>query len=101
LSVAAAQAQNRETPGGEPANVIRFYPNPATTNITFDFQKGYDKGYSLQIFSFLGARKMYEQMNLPEKATINLADFSRGVYIYQLRDRSGRIVESGKFQVSK
>jgi hypothetical protein len=32
---------------------------------------------------------------------INLSDFPRGVYVYQLRDKTGRIVESGKFQVSK
>jgi hypothetical protein len=79
---------------------VRFYPNPATTSISFEFQKSYDKGYSLQIYNFLG-RKMREQTNLSERTLINLSDFTRGVYVYQLRDRTGRIVESGKFQVSK
>jgi len=80
--------------------VLKFYPNPATTVINFDFQKGYEKGYTLQIFNFLG-RKMYDAQNVSEKTSVNLADFTRGVYIYQLRDRNGRLVESGKFQVSK
>jgi len=80
--------------------ILKFYPNPATTVVNFDFQKGYEKGYSIQIFNFLG-RKMFETSNLNEKTTINLSDFTRGVYIYQLRDRTGRLVESGKFQVSK
>ncbi|MGZ5286287.1 MAG: T9SS type A sorting domain-containing protein [Flavisolibacter sp.] len=82
------------------APILRFYPNPATTVITFDFQKTYEKGYSLQIYNFLG-RKMYEQNNLADQTTINLTDFTRGVYVYQLRDKSGKLVESGKFQVSK
>jgi hypothetical protein len=44
---------------------------------------------------------MYELANMPERMSVNLADYSRGIYIYQLRDRSGRMVESGKFQVAK
>jgi hypothetical protein len=80
--------------------ILRFYPNPATTAITFDFQKSFDKGYSIQVYNFLG-RKMLEQTNIADHTTINLTDFSRGVYVYQLRDKTGKLVESGKFQVSK
>lgn len=80
--------------------VLKFYPNPATTVINFDFQKSYEKGYTLEIYNFLG-RKMYNGQNVGEKTTVNLADFTRGVYIYQLKDKNGRLVESGKFQVSK
>lgn len=79
---------------------MRFYPNPATTVVNFDFQKNYDKGYSMQIFNFLG-RKMYEANNIPQRTTLNLSEFNLGVYIYQLRDKTGKLVESGKFQVSK
>jgi hypothetical protein len=36
------------------------------------------------------------------KLNINLDDnYMRGLYIYQLVDLSGKIVESGKFQVNK
>lgn len=80
--------------------IVRFYPNPATTVINFDFQKTYEKGFSIQLYNFLG-RKMYEQTNMADRTAINLSDFTRGVYIYQLRDKTGRIVESGKFQISK
>ena len=96
-----SQAQNREIPGGTTTTIVKFYPNPATTVINFDFQKAYDKGYSIQIYSFMGGRKMYELANIANRTTINLSDFNRGVYIYQLRDKTGRLVESGKFQVSK
>jgi hypothetical protein len=80
--------------------ILRFYPNPATSFVTFDFQRGFDKGYSIQVFSFLG-KKMYESSNINNRTTLNLSDFNRGIYIYQLRDKSGKLVESGKFQVSK
>jgi hypothetical protein len=101
LTNSYSQAQNRETPGSTTTSIVRFYPNPATTVINFDFQKAYDKGYSIQIYSFMGGRKMYELTNIADRTTINLSDFNRGVYIYQLRDKTGRLVESGKFQVSK
>ncbi|MFL5789833.1 MAG: T9SS type A sorting domain-containing protein [Flavisolibacter sp.] len=94
-----AQSSMASDPGDQ-APVLRFYPNPATTVITFDFLKGYDKGYAIQIYNFLG-RKMFEQVNVSDHTSINLTDFTRGVYIYQLLDKTGRIVESGKFQVSK
>ncbi len=80
--------------------IIKFYPNPATSIINFDFQKDYDKSYNLQIFNFLG-KKVYELNNIAPKTVVNLNDFYRGVYIFQLRDRNGKIIDSGKFQVSR
>ena len=81
-------------------SILRPYPNPATTVVNLEFQKGFDRGYSIQVYNFLG-RKMYEQTNISERTTINLADFNRGVYIYQLYDRGNKLIEAGKFQVSK
>jgi hypothetical protein len=101
LTAILAQGQSRITPLQDAAGpVVKFYPNPATTFITFDFQKGYDKGYDIQVFNFLG-KMVYEQKNVPQKTTLNLNDYNRGVFIYQVRDRDGKIIESGKFQVSK
>lgn len=97
-----AEGQTRGTLlPGNPAGPVRFYPNPAITQITFDFQGGYDKNYSFQIYSLLG-KKVYNLPSIPaSKTTIDLSDFFRGVYIFQLKDRNGKIVESGRFQVSK
>lgn len=78
-----------------------LYPNPATSYVNFTFDKSVDKNYTLQIFNFIG-RKMTEIRVSDAKITITLDDnYLRGLYIYQLRDQSGRIVESGKFQVNK
>jgi len=79
---------------------IKFYPNPAVGFINFEFQKSYDKSYNLLIFNFIG-KKVIDLKPAEEKITVPLTDFYRGVYIFQLRDAKGNIVESGKFQVVK
>lgn len=92
---------SRNTPGTEFTDrIIKLYPNPATSYITFDLQKGYERGMSIQIYSFLG-KKMHEVANAPQKSTIDLNDFNRGLYMYHLLDATGKVIESGKFQVSK
>lgn len=79
---------------------VKFYPNPAVSFINFEFSKKYDNSYSLVIFNFIG--KQIEDLKVTdEKITVSLNDFYRGVYIFQLRDKQGSIVESGKFQVAK
>jgi hypothetical protein len=82
------------------SRIVKCYPNPATSIINFDVQKEYDKLYNFQIFSFVG-KKVYELNNITAKTVVNLNEFYRGIYIFQLRDRNGKVVDSGKFQVSK
>ena len=100
LTAAYSQGQSKSSLADGGSSLVRFYPNPATSSITFDFQKTAEKGHSIQVFSFLG-KKMHEVSNISQRTIINLSDFNRGVYIYQLYDRSGKLVESGKFQVSR
>jgi hypothetical protein len=80
--------------------VVRFYPNPASTVINFEFDQAIDRNYTLQIYNFVG-KKVVERTNLAAKTSLPLNDFYRGVYVFQLRDKSGKIIESGKFQVAK
>ncbi len=82
------------------AKLIKFYPNPATAVINFDYMRGYNKSYTLQIFNFMG-KKVYDLKNTPQQMNINLDNFYRGIYIFQIRDKNGSIKESGKFQVIK
>jgi hypothetical protein len=101
LLSAVAHAQSKTTSSMQPASrIVRFYPNPATSIINFDFVPGTEKNYNFQVFSFLG-KKVYERNNISLKTSINLSDFYRGVYIFQLRDKNGKVVDTGKFQVSK
>lgn len=102
LSIASRAQVSRSNPVPDEQQkiVLKVYPNPAVSYITFDFQKGFEKGSLIQVYNFLG-KKIFETQDLSEKTTLNLADYNRGVYIYHLLDRGGKVVESGKFQVSK
>ena|ERR1700730_2596251 len=101
LVSAQLRSQTRSASLPDPDNEsVKFYPNPAVSLITFDFQNGYDKTYSFTIYNFLG-KKVYEAPALSQKTIVNLSDFFRGIYIFQLRDQGGKIVKSGKFQVIK
>ena len=95
-----SQNRNVANPDQSESKVIKFYPNPALSLINFEFQKGVERDFSFHIFNFLG-KKVLELKKLDQRMSIPLTDFYRGVYIYQLRDREGKIVESGKFQVNK
>lgn len=100
-SATQVKSQSRVPGFPEPEQAaVRFYPNPATSYIVFDLLKNYDKNYSIQVFNFLG-KKVYEFSATEQKTTVSLTDFFRGIYIFQLKDPSGKIVESGKFQVNK
>lgn len=93
-------AKSNLTFGQTSERVVKFYPNPAATVINFEFQNATDKGYSLWIFNFVG-KKVLEISTVTDKTTVPLTDFFRGVYIFQLRDKTGRLIESGKFHVAK
>ena len=79
---------------------ISIYPNPATSYITFDLQKNYEKGLTIVVFNFLG-KKITERQSVNEKTQLSLTDYARGTYIYHLVDQSGKVIDTGKFQVAK
>ena len=80
--------------------ILKVYPNPATTFTKFEFQKNFDQGYTLQVINFIG-KQVYEAKNISSTTTLDLSSYNRGVYIYQLKDPSGKVVLSGKLQISK
>ena len=95
-------AQNRlfSDEVGVKTKFIKSYPNPASTVVNFEFQKGYSRSYSIQVLNSIG-KKMFEAKNISSSLSINLKEekFYRGIYIYQLIDKNGVVVESGKILV--
>ena len=103
IFLAATYSNGQETRTPTPdafGKFVKLYPNPATSYIIFDLQKSFQKGMTIVVYNFLG-KKMYESQNVSEKTTLSLNDFTRGVYIYHLNDQSGRVMDTGKFQVSR
>ena len=80
--------------------VIKFYPNPAVSYITFELAKEANKTFTLQIYSFLG-RKVKDIPEVADKTTVQLSDLTRGLYTFQLKDETGRVTDSGIFQINK
>ncbi len=79
--------------------VVKFYPNPAVSYITFELVKS-NKNCNLQIYSFLG-RMVKNLDDIQDKTTVNLGDLTRGLYTFQVKDETGRITDTGIFQVNK
>jgi hypothetical protein len=99
LTAVCGSAQTSRTPAPT-VKIVRFYPNPATSFINFEFQTPGLSNYSFKIYNFIG-KKILEINNITPRTVINLSDYFRGMYIFQLSDRNGQILESGKFQVVK
>ncbi|MBS1626900.1 MAG: T9SS type A sorting domain-containing protein [Bacteroidetes bacterium] len=80
---------------------IQCYPNPATSFINFEFATNTEKqNYTLAIYSFIG-NKMSEVSVTTSKIVLTLETYQRGLYVFQLKNKAGQIIESGKFQVVK
>lgn len=84
--------------GSPYAKLVSCYPNPATAYINFKFDDAVAHNSKLYIYSFTG-----KQMNVISITSniikLPLDNYYRGIYMYQLRDTNGNILESGKFQV--
>lgn len=94
-----SNAQTSDRTSNDQGKIVKLYPNPASNIIYFEFDN-VEKGASFQICNFMG-KKVYELQNVTNKNTVDLTNFYRGVYIFQLRDRNGKIIESRKFQIIK
>lgn len=79
--------------------VVKLYPNPAVNYVNFEFDN-VDRSGTIVIYNFIGKKVEEVKVNDP-RLTISVNDFYRGVYIYQLRNSQGVILQSGKFQVSR
>ncbi|HXB92031.1 MAG TPA: T9SS type A sorting domain-containing protein [Puia sp.] len=100
LTTTRAMSQVRAALPDPDHKVAKFYPNPAVSFITFELIREANKTYSLQIFSFLG-KKVKDVPDITDKTTVNLSELTRGLYTFQLKDPTGRVTDSGIFQVNK
>lgn len=79
---------------------LKFYPNPAISEIHFETNVSTLPQHTVQIYNFMG--QLMDEIQLKKnKTTVLLDKYYRGVYIYHFRDSKGKLIESGKFQVIK
>ena len=93
-------AQKSWAQGNTELKIVKFYPNPATTYITFDIQRSLERGAVIQIINCLGRRVITAAVT-GTKFTVQLDNLFRGLYNFQLIDKNGKIIESNKFVVNK
>jgi hypothetical protein len=78
--------------------ISRCYPNPASSQIQFEIRRPSGTSLRLCVYNFLG-RKVADLSKVGTSVRLDLVTFTRGIYIYQLLDMQGRVLESGKFRV--
>lgn len=77
-----------------------IYPNPARSFLQIQYKQSTNIPEVLVVYNFLG-KKQIEVSKPGNNVYVDLAEFKRGLYIFQFRDNNGRILDSGKFQVEK
>jgi hypothetical protein len=98
---AVAQQQPAASLQESNARLVRLYPNPAVSYITFELRDSFKRGLNLQVYSGILGKKVFATSLAQDRFVLNLNEFPRGIYIYHLTDANGKIIESGKFQVTK
>lgn len=93
-------AQVKKLSMGENVKRTSIYPNPARSFVQLQYRFQTPPPSALVVYNFLG-KKQFEVLQPGSNVFIDLAEFRRGLYIFQFRDRNGTILDSGKFQVEK
>jgi hypothetical protein len=78
---------------------VNVYPDPASTEVNLSVSSTDMANYA-NIYDITGKKlSSFEVRN--NFATVNTSAFAPGLYIYQLYDKSGSLMKTGKFSVAK
>jgi hypothetical protein len=79
------------------ANTTKVYPNPVKDVLNIDVNYGLPK--VLNIFDITG-RKVEDIMFEEKNTTVNVSNYPRGFYFYEIKTVEGEMIKSGKIQVN-
>jgi len=74
------------------------FPNPASTQVTFRFSA--QNAEYVTVFDMTGREITKAEMK-NGTSVINTASYSNGVYLFRLTDKSGNVLDNGKFTVQQ
>jgi hypothetical protein len=79
------------------ANAAKVYPNPVKDVLHVEVNNDEQKVFSM--FDLSG-KKVEETMFTENKLDINVADYKRGFYFYEIKGANGAVIKSGKVAVN-
>lgn len=85
-------------------NMVSFghaYPNPATSQVRFDYQLSGEGNASVSVYNLMGQEVMNQQLGAMQgQAVLSVADLTDGIYFCTMKV-NGRAVKTEKFVVKK
>lgn len=80
-----------------PSTNVNVYPNPASDNVYFNIS-GNDMGSYVNVYDMTGKQiNSYAIRN--NRANISTQYYNAGLYFYQIYDKSGSLMKTGKFSI--
>lgn len=78
------------------------YPNPAIVTVRFEFANLPAGPYQLAFYDLLGRERLRQPLQLTgnEVHRVDVSSLDRGVYLYSLLDRQGRVVTTRRLLIS-
>jgi hypothetical protein len=74
---------------------IKVYPNPVISLIQVDYKLGMQRELTLKVYDMSG-REVLEQKKLKSGDQVNMSRLLRGIYQYQLLDKTGKLLMADK-----
>jgi hypothetical protein len=74
---------------------IKMYPNPVVTNMQVDYKLGMQRELTLMVYDMSG-REVLEQKKLKSGDQVNMSRLLRGIYQYQLLEKTGKLLMAEK-----
>jgi hypothetical protein len=74
---------------------IKVYPNPVISLIQVDYKLGMQRELTLKVYDMSG-REVLAQKKVKSGDQVNMSRLLRGIYQYQLLDKTGKLLMAGK-----
>jgi hypothetical protein len=74
---------------------IKVYPNPVISLIQVDYKLGMQRELTLKVYDMSG-REVLAQKKVKSGDQVNMSILLRGIYQYQLLDKTGKLLMAGK-----